>query len=267
MVNPAPASPIDSIGLLICGHGSRDPQAQLQFSAWAEKLQQRTAFVHWEVGFMEIAKPTISDGARALVEKGLTHIIVIPGFIMGAAHTTKDIPAILNELKKESLFEHVRIDYAYRIANHPLLVQAASSRIQESLKNTPTDLINTHLLVVAHGSSDANANEDIVRLSHKLQLQLNIGSASAAFSNFCSPKIEEALALLESSHLTDLIILPYFIWPSYPVRQLFALADQFAIRHPGIRVTKAHCLDDHPFALDAFVDVLNQSLRQTEYCP
>jgi len=255
-----------SIGLLICGHGSRDPQAQVLFCAWAEKLQQRTTFVHWETGFMEIAKPDIGDGARALAEKGLKHIVVIPGFIMGAAHTMEDIPAILRELKNETLFENVQIDYAHRIANHPLLFQAAAARIKESLNNVNTvDYSRCHLLVVAHGSSDTNANNDIVCLAEKLQQQLGAGSASAAFSNVCSPRVEEALAQLDTNSIERLIVLPYFLLPSYPVRQLYSLADEFAVQHPGLQVLKARCLDDHPSTLDAFVDVLQKTLNLS--CP
>jgi sirohydrochlorin ferrochelatase len=252
-----------STGLLICGHGSRDPQAQVLFCAWAAKLQQRTAFVHWEVGFMEIARPTIADAARALVAKGLEHIVVIPGFIMGAAHTLEDIPAILRELKNDSLFENVQIDYAHRIANHPLLLQAAAARIKESLGSTNADLARSHLLVVAHGSSDIKANHDILRLTEKLQQQLNIGSATAAFSNVCSPRVEEALAQLDTKRIQRLIVLPYFLLPSYPVRQLYLLADQFAVQHPGLQVLKARCLDDHSSTLDAFVDVLQKTLTDS----
>lgn len=245
-------------GLLICGHGSRDPQAQALFSAWAAKLQQRTPFVHWEVGFMEIASPSIPDSARALANKGLKHIMVIPGFIMGARHTTEDIPAILRALKNETLFDHVRIDYARHIANHPLLLAAATARAKESLRNASTiDPARRHLLVVAHGSSDPQANQDIVQLAEKLQQALGLGSASAAFSNVCSPRVEEALAQLDLQHLQSLIVLPYFLLPSYPVRQLYSLADQFAARHPHLQVLKADPLGDHPLTLDAFVDVLH----------
>lgn len=250
----------DSTGLLICGHGSRDPQAQELFFAWAEKLhaklQQRTALVHWEVGFMEIASPTIADAAQALVAKGLKHIVVIPGFIMGATHTMEDIPAILRELKKETLFENVQINYAHSIANHPLLLQAAAARITESISSAKADLARSHLLVVAHGSSDPKANQDIVLLAEKLQQQLGAGSASAAFSNVCSPRVEEALAQLETKHMETLVVLPYFLLASYPVRQLYSLADQFAAQHASLQVLKADPLGDHPFTLDAFVDVL-----------
>lgn len=251
----------DPIGLLICGHGSRDPQAQALFFAWAEKLQQRTAFVHWEVGFMEIAKPSIGDAARALAEKGLKHIVIIPGFIMGAAHTMEDIPAILQELKKETLFETVQMDYAHRIANHPLLLEAAAARVKEIFSGAnAVDPARSQLLVVAHGSSDAKANGDILRLAEKLQQQLGLGSASAAFSNVCSPRVEEALARLDTECMKTLIVLPYFLLPSYPVRQLYSLVDEYATQHPHLQALKTPCLDDHPSTLAAFVDVLQQTL-------
>lgn len=253
-------------GLLICGHGSRDPQAQESFYAWADKLRQRTAFTQWEIGFMEIAQPTISDAARALANKGLKQIIVIPGFIMGARHTREDIPAILRELKNDELFNDVAIHYADGVANHPLLLQAAAARVKESLGTTSlADSSLRHLLVVAHGSSDAEANHDIVRLAEKLRSSLAFGSASAAFSNACSPRVEEALAQLETQFLEKpslemLVVLPYFLLPSYPVRQLYSLADQFAAQQPRLQVLQARCLDDHPSTLDAFVDVLQQTL-------
>ena len=86
----------DPIGVMLCGHGSRDPRAVAEFAALAETLKQR--FPAWPVdyGYLEFATPVIRDGLDRLVAQGARHILAVPGMLFAAGHAKNDIPSVLN---------------------------------------------------------------------------------------------------------------------------------------------------------------------------
>ncbi|MBA3519667.1 MAG: sirohydrochlorin chelatase, partial [Rhizobiales bacterium] len=46
----------DAIGVMLCGHGSRDPDAVAQFSALAEQLADRFPLWPVDYGYLEFAR-------------------------------------------------------------------------------------------------------------------------------------------------------------------------------------------------------------------
>ena len=47
------------IGILLCGHGSRDPKAVREFQALVGKLKSRMPSIPFEYGFLEFNQPII----------------------------------------------------------------------------------------------------------------------------------------------------------------------------------------------------------------
>jgi sirohydrochlorin cobaltochelatase len=86
----------EKLGLMICGHGSRNKEAVGQFAKLAERLRPR--FPDWPVdyGYLEFANPVLSNGLDKLVEQGCTHILAVPGMLFAAGHAKNDIPSVLN---------------------------------------------------------------------------------------------------------------------------------------------------------------------------
>ena len=48
--------------VMLCGHGSRDPQAVAEFALLAAGIKTRLPTVAIETGYLEFARPTIRDG-------------------------------------------------------------------------------------------------------------------------------------------------------------------------------------------------------------
>ena len=53
--------------IVIAGHGSRDPEAVSEFEQLVELARQRAGGRHVQHGFLEFARPTIDEAARALI--------------------------------------------------------------------------------------------------------------------------------------------------------------------------------------------------------
>ena len=76
---------IDSLdartGVMICGHGSRDNEATVEFGGLAEKLRRHLPYPFVASGHLEFARPTIREGLDALRKAGARRILEI-----GRAH-------------------------------------------------------------------------------------------------------------------------------------------------------------------------------------
>jgi sirohydrochlorin cobaltochelatase len=62
----SPAGPHGRIGVLVCGHGSRNRLAVAEFAALAEALRRDLEPVPLEYGYLEFARPILRDGLDAL---------------------------------------------------------------------------------------------------------------------------------------------------------------------------------------------------------
>src|SRR3569833_231631 len=82
------------IGVMVCGHGSRDPEAIEEFKAVAAGIAQRLPQYPAEYGFLEIAQPIIRDGLDRLRAGGADRILAGPGLLFSAGHAKDDIPSV-----------------------------------------------------------------------------------------------------------------------------------------------------------------------------
>ena len=80
---------------MICGHGSRSKSAESEFGLLARALKKRFPGTPVEYGFLEFSAPNIHMGLDSLLEKGVDHIIAVPGMLFAATHAKNDIPSVL----------------------------------------------------------------------------------------------------------------------------------------------------------------------------
>ena len=89
------------------------------------------------------------------------------------------------------------------------------------------------LLLIAHGSRNAEANAEILRLAQRIAKQVPL--TSAAFLELASPTLEEALEELIAAGATQIVIFPYFLAAgSHVVRDIPHRINQAKTKHPRI---------------------------------
>ena len=156
------------IGVLICGHGSRNRQAVSEFAQLAEGLRAQLPGVPVEYGYLEFARPILRDGLESLQAQGVQRVLAVPGMLFAAGHAKNDIPSVLNTFSAET---GLRIDYGRELGVDLSMIQAAGARIREALDASdaaaaargeiPVPLSETLLVVVGRGSSDPDANSNL----------------------------------------------------------------------------------------------------------
>ena len=86
----------DRLGIMVCGHGSRDEVAVTEFARVAEALRAHYPDRPVDYGYLEFATPIIRTGLDRLREAGATRILAVPGMLFAAGHAKNDIPSVLN---------------------------------------------------------------------------------------------------------------------------------------------------------------------------
>jgi sirohydrochlorin cobaltochelatase len=250
----------EAIGVLVCGHGSRDPAAIAEFSALAERVSSR--FPDWPAahGFLEFARPVVREGLDRLVAAGARHILAVPGMLFAAGHTKNDIPSILNTYGANR--PALKIEYARELGLDQRMIRAAGARILEALAATAGDggLQDALLLVVGRGTSDPDANANVAKVTRMLWEGMGFGWAETAYSGVTFPLVEPALEKAACLGFRRIIVFPYFLFTGVLVSRIYETTDAVAARHPHIQFIKARYLNDHPLVLDTFVDRVHEIL-------
>jgi sirohydrochlorin cobaltochelatase len=99
------------IGIMVCGHGSRDKDAEREFSSVASGLKQRFPNVPIEYGFLEFSAPNIHMGLNKLVAQGVENIYAVPGMLFAATHARNDIPSVLKNYQIQLKDSSTKIHY------------------------------------------------------------------------------------------------------------------------------------------------------------
>src|ERR1051325_1548292 len=82
--------------VLLCGHGSRDPEAIDEFEQAASALRARLVGRAFATGYLEFARPTIGEALAGLQGRGAAEILAIPGMLFAASHVKNDLPWEMN---------------------------------------------------------------------------------------------------------------------------------------------------------------------------
>ena len=86
----------EKLGVMLCGHGSRDEDAVKEFAVLAQHLKKRLLHYSVEFGYLEFATPIIRTGLDKLKAAGVTRVLAVPGMLFAAGHAKNDIPSVLN---------------------------------------------------------------------------------------------------------------------------------------------------------------------------
>jgi sirohydrochlorin cobaltochelatase len=248
-----------TLGVMVCGHGSRNRLATDEFANLAGRLA--AAFPQWplEHGYLEFATPVIRDGLDALVARGVTRILAVPGMLFAAGHAKNDIPSVLNRYAAE---RRVTIDYGRELGIERRMIEAAAARIRQALAAAakPVPPADTLLVVVGRGSSDPDANSNVSKITRMLVEGFGFGWGETFYSGVTFPLVEPGLRHAVKLGFRRIVVFPYFLFTGVLVSRIYRHADRVAADHPAIEFITAPYLNDHPLVVETFRDRVTQIL-------
>ena len=118
-----------SSAILLIAHGSRRAAANADLVRLAESICVRRPDEIVEIAYLELAEPTIPQGAARCVERGATHVRMSPFFLSAGTHIADDLTGFQTEFS--ALFPSVRFQLCPPLGLHPLLIEALLDRMEE----------------------------------------------------------------------------------------------------------------------------------------
>ncbi len=254
---------MDKIGVMVCGHGSRDEGAVREFDAVAAGIRARLPQYQVESGFLEFATPIIRDGLDRLRDSGHDRVLAIPGMLFAAGHAKNDIPSVLRTYEAQN--DGMAIDYGRELGIDRRLLEAAADRIQQAIDEAdaagavvPRE--ETLLMVVGRGASDPDANSNVAKVMRMLWEGFGFGWGETCYSGVTFPLVRPGLTHAAKLGYRRVIVFPYFLFTGILVQRIYDQTDEIAARYPEIEFLKASYLNDHPAVLDCFAERVEEIL-------
>jgi sirohydrochlorin ferrochelatase len=110
--------------------------------------------------------------------------------------------------------------------------------------------MTTALLLIAHGSRHAEANDDLRQLAQRLR-ERGAAVVVASFLELAEPDIDTGAALCVEQGATRVVLVPYFLSAGVHVqRDLAAARDRLTAAFPSVEFRLAEALGRHPLLVD-----------------
>jgi sirohydrochlorin cobaltochelatase len=251
---------VERLGVLICGHGSRNRLAVEEFAQMVEKLRPKLAPMPVEHGYLEFAQPILREGLDSLRQQGVTKVLAIPAMLFAAGHAKNDIPSVLNTYTAET---GLPIDYGRELGVDRLMVAAAGARVQEALDRASNDIpiSETLLVVVGRGSSDPDANSNVAKVTRMLVEGFGFGWGETVYSGVTFPLVDPGLRHVVRLGFRRIVVAPYFLFSGVLVSRIRQHTDLVAADYPDVEFLSSGYLGQHSMVVDTFRERVDEVLR------
>lgn len=251
----------EGFGIVVAGHGSRDPDGVREFEALVALIRARAPQHAVSHGYLEFASPTIAEAVKASLAAGVRQIAVVPGVLLGARHAKNDMPSEVLALARE--YPEIDFHFGAPLNLHPQLLQLAQERIvaAEALSVQTIRRDDSCLVLVGRGTTDPDANGEIAKLARMLEEGMGFGGVHVCFSGTAKPLIDDGLRAAARLGFKRLVVLPFFLFDGVLVKRIYAAADTLRQREPELEVLKAAYLGVHPFVADVLIDRAREAIE------
>lgn len=122
-------------------------------------------------------------------------------------------------------------------------------------------MTTTALLLIAHGSRQAEANDDLRHIAATLR-QRGHAVVEASYLELAEPGIDEGGARCVEQGAACVVLVPYFLSAGVHVRRdLTEARRRLAERFPAVDFRLAEALGRHPLLLDVVAERVRQALE------
>ncbi|MFM9437037.1 precorrin-8X/cobalt-precorrin-8 methylmutase [Janthinobacterium sp. CG_23.3] len=251
----------DKLGIVVAGHGSRDPDAVREFEALVELVRARAPNDVVTHGYLEFSSPTIAEAVTANLAAGSRQLAVVPGVLLAARHAKNDMPAEVQAMARD--YPDIDFHFGAPLNLHPKLLQLAQQRIVEAEATSPATVRrgDTCLVLVGRGTTDPDANGDVSKMARMLEEGMGFGAAYVCYSGTATPLVADGLRAAARMGYARLVVLPFFLFDGVLVKRIYAAADDLREREPGIEVLKAGYFGVHPHVADVMIERAREAVE------
>jgi len=249
--------------VLLAGHGSLRSGAGAAMIRLAERAHQAGLAPIVTAGFLNYRRPTFAEALARCIQDGAQEVVVQPYFLVPGKFVREDLALLLESgrvahpelclriaqpfgdhpaLARLALKRALEADY---LAAHPQIVLPGAPRLfDEGATWRPLyQRERTGLLLMAHGSPDAQANRPIYAVARRIRAYGRYAAVTVCFMDLNQPRIPDAVAALAERGITNIIAVPYFLHlGNHVVDDLPAIIAEARARHPACTLLLAEHL-------------------------
>jgi sirohydrochlorin cobaltochelatase len=202
-------------GVVLMGHGSRDPAGAEEFLALASAVAATPPLrgVTVEPGWLEFAGERVESIEAAfghLVEGGARRIVAVPLILFAAGHGAEDMPAQVRLAQQR--YPSVDIRMADLIGIDDCLLACLGARAAAATAGlTPVPAEQTAVLLVTSGSKHREANADVFKAARLLVDHVDAAIVEVAFLRLARPFVQDAVQRCALLGARRVVVLPLFL--------------------------------------------------------
>lgn len=245
--------------VLFVGHGSKDPEGNEEVRQFVASLAPELDVPIIETCFLEFARPDMLQGLNTCVARGATRVAVIPIILFSAGHAKIHIPAAIDEAKE--LHPHVQFIYGRPIGIHEEVINILSTRMAEAGFASGEDHDDLAVLVIGRGSSDADANSDIYKMSRLFWERYKARWVETAFMGVTYPLYDEGVERCLKLGAKRIVLLPYFLFTGVLIKRMSEQLEKFRQQYPEAQFELAEYFGFHPLLKKVIKDRIEEALH------
>ena len=261
--NGNPAKSAHQRAVLLVGHGSLRRGSGAAMIRIAARLRKAQLAPFVQAAFLNYSRPSVSEGIARCVAQGAREITVVPYFLVPGWFVKQTLPQLLNVCR--AMHPGVTLRQTEPLGDHPalarLVVQRATEadyrcafpQIAEPSVNRMTvhsdhwlPLYASHrtgLLIIAHGSPDADNNRPIYAVAERVRAMNRYTAVTVCFMDINRPTINEAIDDFAQNGIEHAIAMPYFLQlGNHVADDLPRLVQEGVVRHPHMSLLLAEHL-------------------------
>jgi sirohydrochlorin cobaltochelatase len=232
--------------LLLAAHGTRDQAGVDAFAALAGRVGKLAAADGIRVagGFIELSAPALREAVADLAAApgppaaagGQASIVAIPIMLSAAGHAKGDIPAAL--ARERSRHRGLTWIYGRPLGPHAELINLLAKRVDACGADGPA------VLLVGRGSTDPDANADVVKTARLLWEGRDYPLTETAFVSLARPDVAQGLERCRLLGARRIVVARYFLFPGVLPDRVAEQAAAYAAAHPELDIRYTDVLGD-----------------------
>jgi sirohydrochlorin cobaltochelatase len=117
---------------ILFAHGARDPLWSRPFEAVAQRIRALRPQSQVRLAYLEFMQPSLTEAGDELAAIGARTVTVVPMFLGAGGHVRRDLPALLEDLKRR----HANVTWLLQsaIGEAPSVIEAMAC---ESVRAAP----------------------------------------------------------------------------------------------------------------------------------
>lgn len=187
--------------LVLCSHGTADPDGQLAVRALVEAVRARLDDTVVRETFVDVQHPQIEEVVAAALAEGHDPVVVVPLLLSGGFHVHVDVAEAVGDLRTRA---------TPALGPDPRLTDLLVDRLCGA-GATPDDVV----VLAAAGSSDDRAVADVHTVANRLR-DVWGRPVEVGFGSMARPSVSEAVSAARAAHHgRRVVVAGYLLAPGF----------------------------------------------------